>query len=209
MEQPRVTLEELTPVRKRLQIEVAADAVTAELDRAFQSVGQQARLRGFRPGRAPRAVLEQFFGPQVRREVLERLVEASFHEAVKSHGLAVVGTPDIDANEIAAGEALRYSVTVDVRPAITLVDTSGIEARRPATTVSEEDVDRVIGQLRESTAQLRPVEGRTVVEAGDVVTVDLTSHLDGGDPVQREGVLIEAGTGTFPLALERQLVGQH
>jgi trigger factor len=75
--------------------------------------------------------------------------------------------------------------------------------------VTDTDVERVIAQLRESTAQLRPVEDRTVIEAGDVVSVDLTSRLDGGEPVQREGVLIEAGGGSFPLALERQLVGQH
>src|SRR5207244_2309175 len=83
LEQSTATLEDLTPVRKRLQVEVPAAAVQAELDRAFQLVGREARLRGFRPGRAPRAVLEQFFGAQVRREVLGRLVEESFHHAIE------------------------------------------------------------------------------------------------------------------------------
>jgi len=66
----------------------------------------------------------------------------------------------------------------------------------------------VLATLRESVAQLRPVEDRTVVDTGDVVTINLTSRLDRGEPVQREGVLVEAGAGSFPLALERQLVGQ-
>jgi trigger factor len=205
----QVTLEDLTPVRKRLRIEVPAAAVQAELDRAYQLVGQQARLRGFRPGKAPRPVLERMFGAEVRREVLGRLVEDSFHRAVERHGLAVVGTPEIDAHDLAPGEALRYSATVDIRPAIELGDVHDITATRPPTAVTDADVDRTLEALRESVAQLRPIEDRTVVEAGDILVVDLTSRLDGGEPVRREGILLEAGSGTFPLALERQLVGQH
>ena len=209
MDESTATLEDLTPVRKRLQIEVPANAVQAELDRTFHEVGQRARLRGFRPGKAPRPVLERVFGDEVRREVLGRLVEASFHRAVETHGLAVVGTPDIDAEPITPGAALRYSATLEVRPAIALGDLSGLQVTRPATRVNDEDVEQTIGGLRESVAQLRPVEDRSQVEAGDVVRVDLESRLEGGEPVRREGVLIEAGSGSFPLALERQLVGQN
>src|SRR2546422_4806136 len=208
MDQSTATLEDLTPVRKRLEVEVPAAAVQAELDRTFHEVGQRARLRGFRPGKAPRPVLERAFGEEVRRQVLGRLVEASFHRAVETHGLAVVGTPDIDAEPITPGAALRYSATVEVRPAIVLGDLSGLQVVRPATRVSDEDVARTIDELRESVAQLRPVEERAQVETGDVVRVDLTSRLEGGEPVHREGVLLEAGSGSFLLALERQLVGQ-
>jgi trigger factor len=208
MDESMVKLEDLTPVRKRLQVEVPAEAVQAELDRAFQVVGQQARLRGFRPGKAPRSVLERMFGAQVRREVISRLVEETFHRAVEAHQLAVVGTPDIDADDIGAGP-LRYSATIEVRPAIALQDLGGIEVGRPPAVVTDEDVERLLAGLRESVAQLRPIEGRTVIEPGDVVTVDVSSRLEGGEPVRRADVHVEAGAGTFPLALERQLVGQH
>src|SRR5262245_11061656 len=209
MDESRVTIEDLTPVRKRLRIEVPAETVQAELDQALQRVGRQARLRGFRPGKAPRAVVERVFGDEVRREVLGRLVERSFLAAVEEHGLAIVGTPDIDADTLTPGEALRYSVSVDVRPEIVLGDLGGLAIARPSTTVGDEDVDRALETLRESVAQLRPVEDRTVIEAGDVVRVDLTSRLDGGQPTRREGIFLEAGGGSFPLALERQLVGRH
>src|SRR5690348_11550091 len=144
MGQSRATLEDLGPIRKRLQIEEPAEAVQSQLDRAFQNVGQRARLRGFRPGKAPRAVLERAFGADVRREVLGRLVEESFHDAIAEHRLAVVGTPDIDAESITPGEALRYSATVEIRPAITLGDLSGLTATRPPTTITDEDVDRTL-----------------------------------------------------------------
>src|SRR3989441_11279665 len=115
MEQSTATVEDLTPVRKRLQVEVPAHAVQAELDRTFHEVGQRARLRGFRPGKAPRPVLERVFGEEVRRKVLGRLVEASFHHAVETHGLAGVGTPAIDAEPVTPAEALRYSAPGEVR----------------------------------------------------------------------------------------------
>jgi trigger factor len=208
VEPSKVTLEDVTAVRKRIEVEIAAADVQAELDRAFQLVGQQARLRGFRPGKAPRSVIERAFGDEVRRDVLSRLVEHSFHHAVEHHRLAIVGSPDIDAEVLKPGEALRYSATVDVRPPVVVGDLSGLEATRPTTAVGDADVEHVLGGLRNSVAQLRPVE-RNDVEAGDVVTVNLTSRLDGGEPQRREGLHVEAGEGTFPLALERQLVGQH
>jgi trigger factor len=205
----RSTLEEIGPSRKRLQVEVDAPRVQAEIDRAFTAVGRQARLPGFRPGKAPRRVLERMFGDQVRREVLGRLVEESFHHAVDEHRLAVIGAPEIDADVLAPGEALRYSATVDVRPTIELADLGNLDVVRPSAAVRDEEVQGVLESLRESVAQLRPIADRHVVEAGDVVSLNLASRLEGAEPVRREGVLLEAGAGSFPLALERQLVGQH
>src|SRR5262249_61379148 len=114
----RVLVEPLTPVRKRVQVEVPASEVQGELDRAYASVGREARIRGFRQGRVPRAVLERMFGDQIRREVLARLVEHSFHHAIEAEQLDVVGAPEIDADTIMPGESLKYSATVDVRPVI-------------------------------------------------------------------------------------------
>src|SRR5260370_12923167 len=160
MEQSTATVEDLTPVRKPLQVEVPADAVQAELRRTFHEVGQRARLRGFRPGKAPRPVLERVFGEEVRRKVLGRLVEASFHRAIETHGLAVVGTPDIDAEPITPGAALRYSATVDVRPTIALGELSGLRVARPTTRVRDEQVDPAPRALRAPVPQLPPPHDR-------------------------------------------------
>jgi trigger factor len=209
MHNERVVVETLSPVRKRVQVEVPASEVQSELDRAFSTVGREARIRGFRQGRVPRAVLERMFGEQIRREVLGRLVEHSFHHAIESEKLDVVGQPEIDADGITPGEDLKYTATVDIRPIITLGDTSGIEVTRPIYEVTDAEVDEVLASLREQAAELRPIEDRAVVEAGDVVVMNVGSTLGGGQPQRREGALVEAGSGSFPLALERQLVGQR
>src|SRR5262245_858551 len=157
MDAAKVTIEELGPSRKRLLIEIDAPTVQGEVDRTLERVGRQARLPGFRPGKAPRRVIERMFGDQVRREVLGKLVEESFHHAVHEHDLAVVGTPEIDADVLTPGEALRYSATVDVRPAIVVGELGEMTVVRPAAEVTEGDVQRVIESLRESVAQLRPI----------------------------------------------------
>src|SRR5882724_11036954 len=118
MQLERVVVESLSPVRKRVQIEVPASEVQGELDRALSTVGREARIRGFRQGRVPRAVLERMFGDQIRREVLAKLVEHSFHHAVEAERLDVVGAPEIDADDLAPGTSLKYSATVDIRPVI-------------------------------------------------------------------------------------------
>jgi trigger factor len=209
MQIERVVVEDLSPVRKRVEIEVGATEVQGELERAYASVGREARIRGFRQGRVPRAVIERMFGEQIRREVLARLVEHSFHHAVEERRLDVVGQPEIDADTLTPGQSLKYSATVDVRPIIDVGETSGIEVARPSFEVTDADVDRVLESMRESFAQLRPIEDRTAVEAGDVVTMNVATTLDGGEPQRREGALVEAGSGSFPEALENQLVGRQ
>lgn len=209
MHNERVVVETLSPVRKRVQVEVPASEVQSELDRAFTSVGREARIRGFRQGRVPRAVLERMFGEQIRREVLSKLVEHSFHHAIESEKLDVVGQPEIDADGITPGEDFKYSAVVDIRPTITVGDTSGLEVVRPVYEVTDADVDQILTSIRESAAQLRPIEDRAVVEEGDVVVVNVGSTLGGSQSQRREGALIEAGSGSFPQSLERQLVGQH
>ncbi len=209
MQLERVVVETLSPVRKRVQVEVPAAEVQGELDRAFASVGREARIRGFRQGRVPRAVLERMFGEQIRQEVLARIVEHSFHHAIEAERLDVVGQPEIDADGITPGSSLKYSATVDIRPIITIGDTSGIAIARPAAEVGADDVEQVISSMRDAVAQLRPIEDRTIVEAGDVVSINVATHIDDGEPKRRDGALVEAGGGSFPQALERQLVGQH
>src|SRR5438034_11057202 len=140
MHPERVVLEDLSPVRKRLQVEVSAAEVQSELDRAYASVGRDARVRGFRPGHVPRRVIEQMFGEQIRREVLSRVVEHSFHHAVEEHRLDVVGAPEIDADVLAPGEGVKYSATVDVRPLIAVGDTNGLALERSTVEVTDADV---------------------------------------------------------------------
>jgi trigger factor len=205
----QVTIEELNPTRRKLAIEVPLETVRAELDRAFGRVQREAKLKGFRPGRAPRAVLERFFGDQVRADVLSHLIEHSYSDAVKEAGLRPVGPPEIVPEDVAAGKPLRYSATVDILPKIEVAEYQGLPAKRPRRAVSDADVDRAVEQLRESLAELRPVEDRKAVGEGDFVAIDYVATVEGKAMPggKRENRLIELGKQSVPPEIERALVG--
>ena len=205
----QVSIEEVNATRRKLAIEVPLEAVTAELDRAFGRVQREAKLKGFRPGKAPRAVLERYFGDQVRADVLSHLIEHSYSDAVKEAGLRPVGPPEIVPEDVAAGKPLRYSATVDILPKIEVTDYEGLPAKRPRRAVGDADVDRAVEHLRESLAELRPVEDRDEIREGDFVAMDYDAKVD-GKPLaggKRENRLIELGKGAVPAEIERALVG--
>jgi trigger factor len=204
-----VVVETVSPVRKRLQVEVPASEVQSELDRMYASVGREARIRGFRQGRVPRAVLEAHVrrsgAPRGAHEARRALVAPRHRgRAPRRHRLA----RDRRGRTDARARASSTPATVDIRPIIDVGDTSGIEVTRPILDVDDADVARALDAMRENVAQLKPIEDRFVVEAGDIVALNVASHLEGSEPQKREGALVEAGSGSFPQALENQLVGQ-
>jgi trigger factor len=207
----QVTIEEVSTTRRRLAVEVPVEAVAVELDRAFDRVRREAKLRGFRPGRAPRSVLEKFFGGQVRADVLSHLIEHSYADAVKQAGLQPVGPPEIVPESVETGQALRYSATVDVLPKIEIRDSAGLQAKRPRRPVTDAEVDRAVEHLRESLAELRPVEGREEAHAGDFVSIDYVATVAGKalPNGKRENRLVEIGKGTVPAEIDRALAGMR
>lgn len=205
----QVTVEDVNATRRKLAVEVPVEAVAAELDRAFGRMQQQSKLKGFRPGRAPRAVLEKLFGDQVRAEVFSHLIEHSYSDAVREAGLRPVGPPEIVPESVETGKPLRYSATVDVLPKIEIRESAGLPAKRPRRPVTEEDVDRAVDHLRESLAELRPVEGRDEAREGDFVSIDYQASI-GGTPQpngKRENRLVEIGQGSVPPEIDRALAG--
>ncbi len=168
----KVSLETVDTVRRRLAVEVPAIEVTTEIERAYDQLRRTASVRGFRPGRAPRAVLEQLFGDRVRADVFGKLVHDSFHEALRDQKLDPVGQPEIITERAEPGEALRYSATVEVRPDVVATGYAGLRVERPLRTVVDQDVDAFLENLRQSAAQLHPISDRTVAQPGDVAIVD-------------------------------------
>jgi trigger factor len=210
----QVSVEDVNATRKRLAIEVPTEHVTAEIDRAFGRVQRQAHVKGFRPGRVPRPILEKYFGDQVRAEVLSHLIEHSFADAIRESGLKPIGSPEIVPESIAPGSPLRYQATVDVLPEIRITEATGMAAKRPIREVVDADVERALGEIRESLAELRPIEDRLQPTRGDFVVLDYEAKLEGEPAAEakRENRMVEIGAGAMPeeidLALQSMSVGQ-
>jgi trigger factor len=203
----KVDVEAVDSLRRRLAVEVPAEEVSAEIEKAYAQLARGAKVRGFRPGRVPRPVLERLFGDRVRAEVFEKLIQQSYAEVVEERQIATVGHPEFVTEQAQPGAALRYSATVEVKPEIVVEHYAGLAVERPLTPVSDGDVDAFLERLRQSLAQLRPIVERSTVEGGDVVSVDYEARVDGRSVGRGEQREIEIGANAFPREFDEHLRG--
>jgi trigger factor len=188
----KVALETVDAVRRRLAVEIPAGDVTAEVDRAYERLRRRARVPGFRQGRAPREVLERMFGDQVRADVFGKLVSESYAEALREQNIDPVSQPEIVTEHAEVGAPLRYSATVEVRPAIVATGYTGLAVDRPARAVTDADVDAVVERLRQEHAGLDPVE-RRAARRGDVATINYEARIGTRVVGRGERRLVEVG----------------
>lgn len=203
----KVEVEEISPTRRRIAVEIPADRVTSEFERAFQNVARRARIPGFRPGRVPRPVLERYFGEEVRSEVATNLVREGFTSAIADSRLDVVSQPELDVGTIRRDEALCFSATVDVLPPVGEIDITGLTAERPMVAVADEQVDQVLEQIRLRHAELMPITDRTDLARGDFASVAIAAESDGVPlpGLSVESANVEVAAGTLPAAVDERL----
>jgi trigger factor len=205
----RVTTSEPSPVVRQLEVEVDARRVRRAFDRAYRELAKQARVRGFRPGKAPRSVLEKLYGASLTEQIEQTLVSETLPDAIEQAGLELITEPQIEAGTLAADGDFRYTARVEVKPEIVLPDTRGLPVRRPAVQVNDEDVERELEALRQRSAPLVEEPENTAVAEGHSVQVDFVGRID-GKPFEGgsgRGVDLEIGSGRFIPGFEDQLIG--
>ena len=167
--------------RVRLEIEVPADEVTRHFDTAYRHLAARTRVPGFRPGKAPRAVIERYVGrDEVLAEAIDHLVGEGYDAAVDQTDLIPIDQPqvEIDSTAVREGESVQFAATVAVRPTVTLGAYTDYPFGLEVPPVSDEDVETVVGELRDQQATLRPVDDRGV-RKGDLVAVSFEGTIDG------------------------------
>ncbi|HEY0349127.1 MAG TPA: trigger factor [Pyrinomonadaceae bacterium] len=172
----KTELKEISPTQKQIDIEIDADAVRAVYDRISDNYAHNANVPGFRPGHAPRAVVRTRFKDQIRTEVLRELLPSAVQQAVEEYKLDPLGEPELNLEnseglDRLGQQSIAFNVSVDVLPEIKLGEYKGLETTRRTRPVKDEDVERVIEQLRENSASLEPVEDRGA-QIGDTVTAN-------------------------------------
>src|SRR5229473_916715 len=190
-----VNIEEPSTLRRKLTIEVEPDEIKRELDKAFNELKRGVVLKGFRPGHAPRNLLERFFGEQVRTEVVQKLVKEYTDKALEENSLKPVVAPEIvtEETDLAKELALKFSATFDLRPTIEVKDYEGLKVPESKVEVTDKEVEEAIERFRERQATLKKVEDRTVVEDGDYALASIEAFQDGKplSPVRADDRLVE------------------
>jgi trigger factor len=172
----KTEISEVSQTRKEIKIEIEAADVRAEFERVTQEYARAVTVPGFRKGHAPVGVVRTRYKKDIQGDVLKRLVPEAVEQAIEESGLQVIGQPDVHLDNEGLDKLGQESITlhahVEVMPELALGEYRGLEAARRTRPVSDEEVERVIENLREASASLQPVEDRAA-EPGDTVTVDI------------------------------------
>jgi trigger factor len=204
----KTDVEELSPTRVRLTIEVPFEELKASLDRAYREVGRQVRVPGFRPGRVPARVIDQRIG---RGAVLEQAVNEAvpqlYGQALIEADKFALGQPELEITKIDDGKELAFTAEVDVRPAFDVPDLEGMPVTVDDAEVAPDDVEEYLGSLRERFASLKGVD--RPVQGGDFVSIDLAATVDGKpvEDAQAAGISYEVGSGNMLDGLDEALEG--
>jgi trigger factor len=203
------TVENLSPTRVRLAVEVPFEELKPSLDAAYKKIGAQVRVPGFRPGKVPTRVIDQRVG---RAAVLEEAVNDAlprvYNDAAREHDLKPLGRPDIDVTKLDDGSSLSFTAEVDVRPEITLPELDGLAVTVADVVVSDTDIDEQLEALRARFATLSGVD--RAAQAGDFVSLDLLAKVDGVevDGGSATGLSYEVGSGDLIDGLDDALTGK-
>lgn len=206
----QINLQKLSPVLVEFDVQVGADRVKSEMDKAFASVARNARVRGFRPGKAPRKVLAQMFGARIAADVAQRLVDETFPQAVSQHKVQPVSSPAIEPQKVVESQPFSYKARVEIVPEIESVSYEGLAAKRPKVEVTKEQLDEQLQALRRKHATLEPPKEARPAQSGDVVSIDFTVEVE-GERIEDAGAQdfqVELGTGTLIGAIDEALVGK-
>jgi trigger factor len=204
----KTDVEELSPTRVRLSVEVPFDELKPSLDKAYREVGRQVRIPGFRPGRVPPPVIDRRVGRDV---VLSQAVNDAMPElyakAVEEGDVSALGQPEVEITSIDDGKELTFTVEVDIRPKFELPDLGSLAVTVDNTLVSPDEVAEYLGSLQERFASLKGVQ--RPVENDDYTSIDLSASVD-GQPVedaQASGLSYQVGSESLLDGLDQALIG--
>ena len=202
------TVETLSPTRVRLAIEVPFAELEPSLMKAYREIGAQVVIPGFRKGKVPAQVIDQRVGRgAVLQEAVVEAIPQQIIAAVQEHDVKLLGRPEVDIQEFADGQPLKFTAEVDVRPEVDLPDLSSISVEVDAVQIDDSEIDTQIDALRQRFATLKTVE-RAAAD-GDYVQIDLNAQVDGEDVEggQASNVSHEVGSGQLLPGLDEVLPG--
>ena len=206
----KVEVENRSEVKRKLTIEVDSSEVTEEVDLAYRELGKKAKVKGFRPGKVPRSVLQMYYHKQVEEEVGETLVRRSLAAALKEKDLEAVNLtwPEPPA-AVATGQDYRYTVEIEVTPKFEVKDYQGLELGAAPVEVADAEVEARLEEIRQHNAMLKPPLESRPVQDGDFVVLDYQAYYAGeaAEGGKAEGTYVEVGTGKFNADFEKSLIG--
>ncbi|TAN41593.1 MAG: trigger factor [Nitrospirae bacterium] len=190
--------EDISSTKKRLQIEIPAEQIEAEIKKALQDLQRKAKMPGFRPGKTPMSMVEKKFGKEVEAEALDKLIPDHYISALKEANLTPVTKPEMESKfDFKRGEAISMTISVEVRPKVENLQYENITVKEVPVEVADAEIEDVINNLAEEKATFESSE--EPIASGDLVTVDYTAIEDGGqEPTISKDAVFKIDNGPYP-----------
>ena len=206
----QVTVEDVSSVKKILHIEVPENIVIRELDNAYKHLKKTAKVKGFRPGKTPRSVLERLFKKDIHGDVSSKLLQDSFVEALKETDLNIIGNPKIDPPQLEEKGPYKYDATVEVKPEIDDIDFKGLTLKKALYQVTDDEMDAQLKLLQKNLSQQIPITEDRPVQKNDSVLIDYEGFEDGkpfAETQKTKNFTMKIGAGAISKTLDEELIG--
>ncbi|MFO0555558.1 MAG: trigger factor [Polyangiaceae bacterium] len=204
----QISVEQLSPVVVEFSVEIPAEKVKTEVDRAYISVGKTARVRGYRPGKAPRQILKHLYGPRIHADVAQRLVDETLQKALDEKAVQPLSKPSLVLNELHPESAYTYKARFEVRPDVAEVKFEGLPLKKRKIVIAESAIDAEIERLRREHSTLQTPDPERPAKDGDVLDVKFTLSVDDKPhPSGEQSITVELGRGETMKEIESALTG--
>jgi len=205
----QVHVEDISPVQKKITIEIPAERVNEEIDKAYAAIQKKAKLQGFRPGKAPMQLIKRTYSDAMRDDVMRRLYQQTLYKAMDEHKVEPIDSPTIESDILEPGVPFKYSAVFEVMPQILLNEYNGLIVNKEKYAFKPESIDGELKRMQENMAQMIPLDESAAVENGHTVTVDYSITVE-GSPEENSGEQtseIEVGSNRLIPGFEEQLIG--
>ena len=205
----KTSLEMLSPVKSKLCIEIDSQEVEKKLTETYREVGKSAKIPGFRPGKVPRRILESYFGKRVMEDVTASLISETFPTAIEEVAVSPLGLPLFEKEALKQGQNFRYSALMEVRPQFELESYLGLEVEKDMCSITEEDVQNRLEQIRKAHGKLTSVAQDRPIQKGDYVVLNYEGFEQGQplEGIKSPNFLLNVGSNDFHPTFEESLAG--
>ena len=205
----QVHVEEISPVQKKLTIEIPVERVNKEIDKAFAAIQKKAKHQGFRPGKVPMQLIKRTYSDAMRDDVMRRLCQETLYKALEEHKVEPIDTPSIECDILEHGIAFKYSAIFGVMPKILLSEYTGLIVSKEKYDAKPEDVEDELKRMQENMAQLIPLDEDAFIENGHTVSVEYSVAVDGSpdENIGTQSTELEVGSNKLIPGFEEQLIG--
>lgn len=205
----QVHVEDISSVQKKITIEIPAERVNEEIDKAYSAIQKKAKLQGFRPGKAPMQLIKRTYSDAMRDDVMRRLYQETLYKAMDEHKVEPIDSPTIESDILEPGVPFKFSAVCEVMPQILLNEYTGLDVNKEIYTSKPDSINDELKRMQENMAQLTPLDEDAAVENGHTVSVDYSITVE-GSPEENSGAQtaeVEVGSNRLVPGFEEQLIG--